>query len=87
MGGMFDDDPDGCGCCNAECRRCWPPIEGVKYEVGDARAVQVGLIELKDGRVIKGALLDFPAGPPPLPFSAVWEGTPLTISVKPKKAK
>ena len=53
-----------------------------QYEKGDARAVQVGVIELKDGRIIRGALLDFPAGPPDLPFRVVWDGTPLIISIK-----
>ena len=53
-----------------------------QYEKGDARAVQVGVIELKDGRIIRGALLDFPAGPPDLPFRVVWDSTPLIISIK-----
>jgi hypothetical protein len=58
-----------------------------EYQKGDGRVIELGIIELKDGRVIKGVLIDFPAGPPALPFSVVWEGTPLTLSLKTKPAK
>lgn len=53
-----------------------------EFEKGDARAVHLGTIELKDGRIFKGVILEFPAGPPSLPISAIWDGTPLTLSIK-----
>lgn len=53
-----------------------------EYQEGDACAVHLGTIELKDGRVFKGVILEFPAGPPALPLSVVWDGTPLTLSLK-----
>lgn len=60
-----------------------------QYETGDAVAVHVGIVELKDGRIFRRAvILTFPAGPPDLPFSVVWDGTPLTLSLKaPKPTK
>ena len=54
------------------------------YKEGDARAIEVGVIELKDGRIVRGMLLDFPAGPPQLPFSVVWNGTPLVLTIRTK---
>jgi hypothetical protein len=55
-----------------------------QYEEGDCCAVHLGEIELKDGRVFKGVILEFPAGPPKLPIAVVWDGTPLTLSIKEK---
>lgn len=58
----------------------------VEYERGDGKVVEVGHIQLKDGRTFPhGMVLVFPRGAPPLPISVVWEGTPVTLSVK--KAK
>lgn len=53
-----------------------------EYAVGDARAEHFGQIELKDGRIFRGAIITFPAGPPDIPFSVVWNGTPLTLAVQ-----
>lgn len=56
-----------------------------KYEKGDVRAIEIGEFRTRDGRLIHGALVDFPAGAPPLPLSVVWDGTPLTLTIKTAK--
>ncbi len=55
---------------------------GEDFQPGDCRAVHVGEVRLENGRVIKGAVVEFPAGPPDLPFRVVWDGTPLTLAVE-----
>lgn len=57
-----------------------------KYEKGDVRAVEMGEFVTKDGRTIHGILIDFPAGPPSLPLSVIWQGTPLTLAIKQQPA-
>lgn len=52
------------------------------YEPGDCVAVELGEIALRDGSVVKGVVLTFPAGPPSLPISCVWDGTPLTLTIR-----
>lgn len=52
------------------------------YCPGDCVVVELGEITLNDGRVIRGVVLEFPVSPPNLPFSVVWDGTPLTLSIK-----
>lgn len=59
-----------------------PITDDVGFEPGDCRAVHVGEVRLEDGRVFKGAVIEFPAGPPDLPLSVVWDGVPLTLAVK-----
>lgn len=60
-----------------------PPVTDDKdFEPGDCRAVHLGEIRLEDGRVFRGVVLEFPCGPPKLPISVIWEGLPLTLSVK-----
>lgn len=50
-----------------------------QYEAGDCVAVEIGEITLRDGRKVQGVVLTFPAGPPPLPISVVWEEEPLRL--------
>jgi hypothetical protein len=64
------------------CTQDYPAVHSGEYQEGDARAVHLGEIELKDGRVFNGVILEFPAGPPALPISVIWNGTPLTLSIK-----
>lgn len=52
------------------------------YEMGDCRVRHVGNIELKDGCIYNGAIVDFPAGPPDLPFSVIWDETPVRMTLK-----
>lgn len=52
------------------------------FEPGDCRAVHAGEIRLEDGRIFTGVILEFPAGPPALPISVIWDGMPLTLTVK-----
>lgn len=52
------------------------------YHVGDAVVERFGEIALADGHIFMGALLSFPAGPPDLPLSAVWDCTPLRIILR-----
>jgi hypothetical protein len=58
-----------------------------QYEKGDVRVVELGEFTTRDGRTIHGALIDFPAGPPPLPLSVIFNGTPLTLAIKPQPAR
>lgn len=62
-----------------------PITDDAAFEPGDCRAVHLGEVRLEDGRVFKGVVLEFPAGPPALPISVIWDGTPLTLSVKQTK--
>ena len=62
-----------------------PITDDAAFEPGDCRAVHVGEVRLDDGRVFKGAVIEFPAGPPELPIRVVWDGTPLTLTIKQPK--
>lgn len=53
-----------------------------QYKPGDCRAEHLGEIRLADGRVFRGVILTFPSDPPNLPFSIVWDGTPLRLSMR-----
>lgn len=53
-----------------------------KYEAGDCKCEHIGQIILADGRTFMGAIITFPVEPPKLPFSAVWDGTPLRLEIK-----
>lgn len=53
-----------------------------RYEAGDGIAVEMGEIKLADGRTVFGVVLEFPVAPPNLPIGVVWDGTPLTLSIK-----
>ncbi len=53
-----------------------------RYEAGDCRVEHLGEIELKDGRIFCGAIVTFPVSPPKLPIQIVWDGTPVTMTVK-----
>ena len=50
------------------------------YEPGDVVVEHLGLIELADGRTFNGAIITFPAGPPKLPISVIWDRAPLHLS-------
>jgi hypothetical protein len=52
------------------------------YDQGDCIVEVLGVIELKDGRVFRGAILTFPAGPPKLPISIVWDRVPVRLDLK-----
>ena len=54
------------------------------FEPGDCRAVHLGEINLTDGRRFNGVILEFPAGPPHLPITVIWDGVPLTLTIKQK---
>ena len=54
--------------------------EASRYREGDCVVHKLGLIELKDGTEMWGAILRFPAGPPKLPLRVVWDGTPLLLT-------
>ena len=62
-----------------------PTAHDAGFEPGDCRAVHLGEVRLDDGRVFQGVVLEFPAGPPKLAISVLWEGTPLTLTVKSTK--
>ena len=52
------------------------------YAPGDAVAVRVGFMRFADEDFDRaGVFLEFPAGAPNLPFSVVWDGTPLRITL------
>ncbi len=53
-----------------------------QLEPGDCIAEHLGDIELTDGRRFQGIILTFPAGPPKLPISAVWDKLPLRLTLK-----
>ena len=60
-----------------------PQPGGPVYEAGDARAVRLGWMKFDDEQTESfRVVLEFPQGPPKLPMSVVWQGTPLTISIK-----
>ncbi len=59
-----------------------PVTDDTAFEPGDCRAVHLGEVRLEDGRVFKGVVLEFPCGPPKLPISVIWDGTPLTLAIK-----
>jgi len=59
-----------------------PITDDSAFEPGDCRAVHLGDIRLEDGRVFRGAVLEFPCGPPKLPISVIWDGVPLTLKIK-----
>lgn len=61
------------------------PETAPHYEPGDCVAVELGEIRLRNGTTVQGVVLTFPAGPPSLPISWVWDGTPLTLAIKPSK--
>ena len=61
-----------------------PITDDAGFEPGDCREVHLGEVRLEDGRIFKGVVLEFPTGPPKLPISVIWDGTPLTLSVKQK---
>jgi hypothetical protein len=52
------------------------------YKPGDCVAEVLGEITLRDGRSFNGIILTFPEGPPRLPISAVWDRTPLTLTLR-----
>lgn len=62
-----------------------PVTDDSAFEPGDCRAVHLGEVRLEDGRTFNCVVLEFPAGPPALPISVIWDGTPLRISVKSTK--
>ena len=49
------------------------------WREGEARVLRIGQIELADSTALKGALLEFPAGPPPLTYSVVWDQEPMRL--------
>ena len=54
----------------------------VEYQEGDGRVVFVGeLPECEKFPAGKYAVVEFPSGPPKLPFSVVWNGTPVRIEL------
>ena len=53
------------------------------YSPGDCVIRVLGDIHLADGRRFKGVVVECPAGPPNISLSAVWEGTPVLLTVKP----
>ena len=53
------------------------------YSSGDCVIRELGEIHLADGRRFWGAIVQFPAGPPNIPISVVWEGKPMLMTVKP----
>ena len=57
--------------------------EAQKYDAGDCKCEHIGEIVLADGRRFMGAIVTFPVEPPKLPFSAVLNGTPLRLDLKP----
>lgn len=57
------------------------------YEPEDCRVEHLGEIELKDGRIFRGAIVTFPVSPPKLPISVVWDGTPVRMVLKSKTEK
>jgi hypothetical protein len=67
---------------NATINASQPITDDSAFEPGDCRAVHLGEVRLEDGRIFKGVVLEFPAGPPILPISVIWDGTPLRLSVK-----
>lgn len=55
-----------------------------QYEAGDCKVEHLGEIVLRDGRRFMGAIVTFPVSPPKLPLQVVWDGTPVTMTVREK---
>lgn len=54
-----------------------------QYQQGDGVIELLGDIRLADGRVLRGAIVTFPAGPPSIPIGAVCDRTPVILMLKP----
>ena len=52
------------------------------YRGGEVIVEILGVIELKDGRRFKGAVITFPGAPPDLPISVVWDKTPCLLTLE-----
>ena len=47
-----------------------------QFKPGEFRVVEIGDITTMDGRIIRGAIIEFPAGPPVgMTWGDVWDGT------------
>ena len=52
------------------------------YRGGEVIVVVLGEIELKDGRMFRGAVVTFTGATPDLPISVVWDHTPCLLTIK-----
>ena len=51
------------------------------FKPGEFRVLECGNITTSDGEIIKGAIIEFPAGPPDgMTFGDVWDGTAFTLA-------
>lgn len=51
------------------------------YQPGEFIVREVGLITTSDGEQVKGAIIEFPAGPPDgMTYADVWDGTAFAIA-------
>jgi len=52
-----------------------------EWRPGEFRVCEIGDIELTDGRSIRGAIVEFPAGPPlGMTWADIWSGTAFTVA-------
>lgn len=51
------------------------------YQPGEFIVREVGNVMTSDGEMIKGAIIEFPAGPPEgMTFADVWDGTAFAVA-------
>ena len=51
-------------------------MEKHDFKPGEFRVVEIGMITTMDGTEVKGAIIEFPSGPPPgMTWADVWDGT------------
>lgn len=61
--------------------------EEKRYAPGEFRVIEIGDIKVSDGSTIRGAIIEFPAGPPEgMTWGDVWDGTVFTLA-KPLRAE
>lgn len=52
-----------------------------KYEPGEFRVVEMGNIDCKGGKTVRGAIIEFPAGPPAgMTWGDVWSGAAFKVA-------
>lgn len=52
-----------------------------EYKPGDFRVVEIGEIARMDGTTVRGAIVEFPAGPPAgMTWGDIWDGTAFQVA-------